>query len=281
MNSVPFITALPSFEWQNDTLNRIHSSPASSLVRARLTRDLVIAFTPYLRGMAKSVWRRHGSPAGLDGLLDVESAAREGLLRAVARWQPGHSKPIIYLASRWILGSAKAEACRLADGCLAIPHKVRRLRVAYRALRKQGSPELNTLLARSSSQLRTRNIVRYLAQSEGHSTLSLSTPGVDPAAESTSLETITDIARIREVLLNECTVRQRLVFYLKFPELVVVADDVGEYTHQDGRHIVPTLNLATSIGGDVARIASIIGVSRARIHQILSELFKKLRRKLD
>lgn len=217
----------------------------------------------------------------MDGLEDVESAARQGLLNAVERWQPGRSKPIIYLAAKWISGTAKSEACRLANGCVMIPQKVRRLSRSYRTLKEEDSPQLKNFLAKSKSRRSTRDIVRYLAQSEFEGSRSLSIPGIEPTAESACLETIGDIARIRGVPLNECTTRQRLVFYLKFPELVITVGDVGEYTRCDGKRVVPSVTLARTIRGNMAAIAPIIGVSRERIRQILSELFERLRRKPD
>lgn len=262
-------------------MTQIHSLPAGSLARTTITRDLIIAFTPYLQGMARSAWRRHGCPAGADGLLDVESAAREGLLNAITRWRPGLSKPIIHLAARWILGTATTEARRLADGCVAIPQKVRRLCGAYRSLGEQHSPDLPTFLARSNSQLRTQRIVRYLAQSEFTKNQSLSTPGLQLTSESVSFETIADIDCVRDVLLCECTARQRLVFYLKFPELVISAKDVGAFTRGDGTLVWASLSLARDIRGNLARIAPIIGVSRERVRQIFSELLRYIRRKLE
>lgn len=281
MKSAPFISSLPSIAWQNEAMTRLHMSPVGSFARARVTRDLVVAFTPYLGGIAKSAWQRYGSLGRLDGLKDVESAAREGLLNAIERWEPGRSKPIIHLAAKWISGAAKSEACRLANGCVMIPQKVRRLSRSYRALKEENSPRLATFLAKSNSRRSTRDIVRYFAQSEFQCSRSLSTPGIEPTAESACLETIGDIARIREVLLHECTTRQRLLFFLKFPDLVVTTSDVGEYTRGDGTRVVPSLDLARTIRGNMAAIAPIVGVSRERVRQILSELFERLRRRLD
>jgi len=281
MKSAPFITSLPSIEWQNEAMTKLHASPAGSLARTRITRDLVVAFTPYLGGIAKCAWRRYGCPGRMDGLEDVESAARQGLLNAIERWQPGRSKPIIHLAAKWIAGTAKSEACRLANGCVMIPQKVRRLSRYYRTLQAEGSPRFKTFLAKSHSRRSTRDIVRYFAQSECQSSRSLSVPGIHPTAESACLETIGDIARIRDVLRNECTTRQRLVFYLKFPELVITAGDAGEYIRCDGKRVVPSVTLARTIRGNMATIAPIIGVSRERIRQILSELFQRLRHRLD
>lgn len=266
-------------------MNQFFLAPPHSAERARITGEILHAFDPYLKSIARHTWVRFRRLKGLHGLADIESAGREGLLQAIHRWHPDRSKPIVHLASVWISTTCKSEIRRQFRGAVDLPPKVRGLSRAYRALRDCGkASEAEDLLRSSGSRDHTCQIVRYLSQATTAS-LSLSIlPPTETAWVSGNLSDdldLTDVvSSIRQCLLDACSARDRLIFYLTHPDVVLSCSDVGAVESTTGASITVTPELAQSTKGNLSTIGKMLGVSRERIRQINQETFLKIRRRL-
>lgn len=288
-SSFTFETILPTAEWQKQALVNFQAA-SSSATRDTALKEIVDAFGPYVRLISKSWWRRFGRIRGDDGLHDIESAGRHGLVISAHRWQSAFGKPFAHFAGKWIAESAKGEAARLAEGMCRLPPKVRRLCTEFRQLREQGPAAPEALLASSNARQKTKLLVRVFAQSIFGTDLSLDAPvgefddaplfagiadaqlSIPDAVERTEL-----FERVRNTLMAQCSSRERLIFYLRFPDSPLRSFEVGEVLTKHGHTINVSGLDPVQIGGRRNRIATVLGLTRERVRQINFHTVEKLR----
>lgn len=291
-SSFIFETILPTAEWQNQALDRFRAAPNSAARDTALT-EIVEAFTPYVGLIARSWWRRFGRIRGDDGLREIESAGRHGLVVSAHRWQPAFGKPFDHLAGKWIAESAKGEAARLAEGMCRLPPRVRMLCTEFRQLREVGAAASEAFLASSNARQKTKLLVRVFAQSIFGADLSLDAPvgggddtpliaGIADAQLSIpdAVQRTEFLERVRFTLMAQCSSRERLIFYLRFPDSPLRSFEVGEVLTKQG-DIVDVYGIEPAqIGGRLNRIATVLGLTRERVRQLHCQTMGTLRTQL-
>jgi RNA polymerase sigma factor (sigma-70 family) len=287
---------VPAADWQAEKMHILRDATSSSADQSEATAQICTALEPYLHQIARAWWKRFRHVHGHAGMEDIESAGRHGLLLALKKWRPDFQKPLIHLASRCIAEACKTEAIRLSQGACELPFKVRRLCTKYRHLRDTGTTEERmSLLSGSHSRRSTLHIVRYFGQSDSDGGLSLDiSPTLDrsinPAIRNLKADQISppefaerseDMETIRTVLLGECSPRERLIFYLRFPNDPLALCEVGNVVNKRGDLIEPILENGRLVSGRFCEIAELLGLTRERIRQLNNGLFTKLRTKLS
>lgn len=96
-----------------------------------------------------------------------------------------------------------------------------------------------------------------------------------------SIQQIETIAKIRTVLETRCSSRERLIFYLRFPNLPLRACDVGMVETRQGLPIDVAGLPVFEIDGRVSRIAAVLGLTSERARQIATATLLKLRARLE
>ncbi len=288
-SSFIFETILPTAEWQNQALDRFRAAPNSTTRDTALT-EIVEAFTPYVRLIARSWWRRFGRIRGDDGLREIESAGRHGLLISAHRWQPVFGKPFAHLAGKWIAESAKGEAARLAEGMCRLPPRVRMLCTEFRQLREVGAAASEAFLASSNARQKTKLLVRVFAQTIFGADLSLDasvgegddTPLIAGIADAQlsipdAVQRTEFLERVRFTLMAQCSSRERLIFYLRFPDSPLRSFEVGEVLTKQGDIVDVSGIEPAQIGGRLNRIATVLGLTRERVRQLHCQTMGTLR----
>lgn len=282
--SFDIVSLVPSEDSQCLMLREFQDAPTAN-ARDRALAAICTAFDPYVRQIARTHWRRSRRVNHGAGLADIEGAGKLGLLTALRRWRQQLGKSFIHFASRWISGSCKSAARQLSHGAVLLPLKVYRLRREYRTM--NGVKQRETLLHRSRSRNSTLHIVRYLAQSESAYPVNLKSEHPDSSTAeilhadeptaATQAETSEQVERMRLVLLNRCSARERLIFFINFPDWPLAEHEVGEVADKCGNPIELTEIKTIAHSGNKAAIGRLLKITRERVRQISHETLQKLR----
>ena len=82
---------------------------------------------------------------------------------------------------------------------------------------------------------------------------------------------------IRAALLGwRCSARERLVFFLLFPNTPPVAGEVGIVITRTGETIDPATLDVERIDGRLSKIGDVLGLTRERVRQIRGETLVKI-----
>ncbi len=141
------------------------------------------------------------------------------------------------------------------------------------------------MLRSSASSASTCKIVRFLGQAPSLTPLSISLPlhsgnvleGGDHADDLANSSTMQSI---RGLLFSKCSSRERMIFYLVFPEVALSAEDVEALATKDGALLRATPGMAREINGNAQAIGRKLGVSGERIRQVLHGTLEKIRKYL-
>jgi DNA-directed RNA polymerase sigma subunit (sigma70/sigma32) len=102
----------------------------------------------------------------------------------------------------------------------------------------------------------------------------------DDVAPPESAELSEVMHSIREVLFRSYSPRERLVFFLLFPNLPLAANEVGTVITRTDKVVDATTLDVRGIDGRLARIADILGITRERVRQIRGETLVKIQTRL-
>ncbi len=243
---------------------------------------------PFIQQIARSHWRRWDRIQGKTGFADIESAGRQALLMALQRWRPDFNKPLAHYASRWITESCKQEAACLSQGACTLSWRVKVLCQKYRALSTAGHiQEREALLRHTRVRKVTALAVRYLAQAETTQALSLDCKrsdgeeGISLPADGIAPDTQADISEqvraVRRFLLQQCSARERLIFFLCIPETPLSAEEIGDVMHKKGHRIPIERADLNEYRDTLSTIGELLGMTGERVRQIQAVTLEKLR----
>ncbi len=287
---------VPADDWQNKMM-LIYANPATvERTRERTMTAICQAFEEYITHIAKHRWKQFARVRGDDGFQDILSAGREGLITAMNNWEPKHRKPLSFLASKWVTQSCKQEAVNLSQKTLKLPSRIQKLCAEFHRLKTTGQEsQAEDMLANSRSRKKTQSVVRELAGNHYLDALSLDTSYCDGEdANSPTLgeslsngenpnsvnERVDLMNLIRHILMKKCSSRDRFIFFMKNPNTVLDASDIGDVYDQHGNAVKVPQNPDEFGKGKLHHIGHLLKITRERVRQLLEEITQKLKREL-